>query len=157
MAEYVSKTRTNYFAVEDAEAFAKLIGTAKADNGGSLTVIHTSKNPDDDTVKYGFYCDGQLRGLPYSTETGQDADPDEEDDDTDEYDLEKFYAELQKLVSPGDACIIMEAGTEAMRYVAGYAVVLTHDKRKFINLSNFAQSVAKQLLGNENWTTKMEY
>ena len=144
MANYEGTTRTNYFKVKDVEAFKSLI---KRTYGTPEPLdIFEKKDAQTGETLYGFGCYGSIEGIDDQCTDGY-AEPD----------FGAFVDELQKLISEGDAVIIMESGNEKLRYVTGYATVITSTKVEYIDMSTNAKNVAKKLLNNENWTTRMEY
>jgi hypothetical protein len=141
MANYYSKCRTNYFAVTDVEKFADIIKHLS----GEDEVVFCEHETDKD--KYMFYCESNL--------TGYISDPD--DDDSIDEAFDKMVEELQKILPDGEVIILTEAGSEKMRYILCSATIITNSEVKYVNLADIALNMARELLGNPNFTTEMEY
>lgn len=143
MANYYCAVRTNYFAVKDGEAFEKFMAGVSGEDS-----VHVWKEPQKDgSVKYGFGCDGSISGW-FS-----------ENDNEDDWDvaMEKFEAGLMEHVAEGDAVIIMESGHEKLRYITGYATIITSDGVDGINLVDAAIQKAREMLGSPEWDSQCEY
>ena len=142
MANYCAYIRSNYFAVTDEEKLRELMGSVKGEYGVHL---FDTKMPDG-TTKYAIGCDGGIYGLQI--------DPDDEDS---ENDLDAFHFELQKLLCEGDAIIITEVGYENLRYLVGVSTVITKSSVVWLDLNELSLSKAKELLGNPDFQTQMDY
>lgn len=143
MAEYICAIRTNYFHVKDEEKFRDF-----ADNiycGDGDFEVWEDKDKEGKTV-FGFGCCSAISGII--------TDSDEEDDNT-AYD--RFIDELQKLVAEDDAVIIYEVGREKLRYLNGLATIITSDGYKYLDISDESVKLAREMLKNEEWTTKSSY
>ena len=151
MADYYGKTRTNYFSVTNEEKFKQIINSCGAENGG---IIIADQKQNDGSVKYCFYCDGSIYGLPDRNETDEYC---EDDDAYIEYDYDAFCATLQEIISDGDAIIITHIGSEKMRYLIGGCSIITRNDYEYVDLTNEALKLAKNLLNNPDFTTQMEY
>lgn len=139
MANYESTFRTNYFRTSDDEKYAELF---KGIYGESL---------EDFTMN----IDGVLwHGFGGYGSVGWCADPNDEPDCDD---LSGFYAELQKILPDDEAFILMEAGAEKLRYVTGYADIVTAHSYDSVSLSEMARHTARKLLGNPEFQTRLEY
>lgn len=133
MANYMGMMRTNYFKVNDVDAFNKLTDGLSAED--NITVEVT----DGNTCFIGCYAP-----LEYEDEDG-------------DYNMDSFYGQLSKLIVDGDAAIFMEVGNEKLRYLVGSAIIVTSKGFDWIDLSLMAVNKAKEMLGNNEWETKMEY
>lgn len=51
--------------------------------------------------------------------------------------------ELSEIIKEGDACVIMSAGHENLRYVSGDVVVITKDHVEYDSLENRAREIMK--------------
>ena len=143
MADYFAAIRTNYFSVKDEDAFRELIRSVIAEDG-----VHLFEEPQPDgSIKFGFGCYGTINGIC--------VDPDDDGYCDDEIDC--FFDALQKLVCEDDAIIIMEAGHEKLRYVAGLNTVITHTAIQSVSLSEASLEIARKLLGNPDYQTQMDY
>ena len=137
MANYVSTTRNNYFHVKDAEAFRAFMDNVSGDN----LELWDEKDDKGDTV-FAFGCEGSIYGI-------------QNEDENDDYDL--FIKNLQEYIADNDAVILTEAGHEKLRYVTGFATVITSKGIQFLNLDEYALTKAKEMLNNQDFTTQMDY
>lgn len=137
MANYECVSRTNYFHVKDAELFRKFMDTVIADD------IHLWEEKDSNSnIVFAFGCEGTIYGIP--DENGNSS-------------LNLFFEELQKHITDNDAVIFTEAGHEKLRYVAGYASIITGTDIQHVNLDDMALSKAREMLGNPGFSTQMDY
>lgn len=107
MANYEPHARSNYFAVKNVEAF-----TAFCARWG-LELIQEREQAEQKGPLVGFLCDSE-QGIPttlVNEDTGFDDDVD-------------FIGELSQQLADGAVAVVMEAGYEKMRYLAGYAVAV---------------------------------
>jgi hypothetical protein len=109
MANYYAEFRSNYFRVQDVEAFrawcekwnVKFIPEALPDE----------PNPLVGFVNSGFY----EAGIPSEYY----------DDEKDEYDEDSnFIMELSEHLQDNEVAIVMEVGNEKLRYLIGYAMAV---------------------------------
>lgn len=96
---------------------------------------------------FGFGCYGGIAGI-------RDTDNDE---DLEETAFDRFLEKLQKCVAEDDAVIIMEAGSEKMRYVVGTALILTSKVCECMDVAELAKKRAAELLAIPSWRTKLMY
>lgn len=137
MANYESVTRGNYFHVKNEDAFSKFMDTVSGDD------MHcwSDKDEDGNTV-YAFGCYGSIYGVPNG-------------DENNDFDL--FLSKLQKHIAPEDAVILMESGHEKIRYVTGYATIITSCKIETISITDLGMAKAKEILKNQEYRTKLDY
>lgn len=57
----------------------------------------------------------------------------------------------------GGFFILMESGYEKLRYVVGQATVVTREKMRFCDISNWSLKAAREMLGDPEFCTKCEY
>ena len=153
MADYYGKTRTNYFSVTDEEKFRQIIASC----GASDDIVIIDQKQQDGSMKYGFYCDGSINGLPdRDDDAGNTEDYCEDDDDLD-YSYDAFCEALQKILPDNDAIMITEIGSEKMRYLTGCCIVITSADFKCIDIGSEALKLAKTMLKNPDFTTQNEY
>jgi hypothetical protein len=126
--------------VKDAEKFNAIMAQTVADFDGVDVWTETAK---DGTKLFGFGCFGMIAGI-CPTENG-DADFDE------------MCRQLSQVVADDDAIIIFENGHEKLRYVTGYATVITANAVKTVDLQAVAIEAAREALGNPKFTTECEY
>lgn len=84
----------------------------------------------------------------------RDTDTDDIDDDS-SYD--DFIDRLQESVAEDDAIIILEAGSEKMRYIIGSATIITSSGFKYMDITDLAVAQAAEMIGNSMWETKCVY
>jgi len=151
MANSYSKCRTNYFSVTDEARFREIISNC---SGEEVCVLIQSEK---DKSKFGFYCSCNFSGLMEA----EDKEMCESCDDKTCYDcinmdsdgaLDYLYEELQKILPAGEAVIITEIGSEAMRYLSADCIIITKDEIRGLVLSDLALSAAREMLGNPEFT-----
>ena len=136
MANYYGKTRTNYFKVNDPEAFKELLEKC----AGTEDPLKVWAKEEDGF--YAFGCESEVAGIDIN-----------KDPDDPEYDYDAFLEALQKCVLPGDAVIITSVGWEKLRYLGADAVIITAKDIEYMSLESAAIKKARELLGNPDWTT----
>lgn len=146
MANYCCAVRTNYFRVKDEDAFRELMSRAY---GSEDTISLWEKTTGDGAKLFGFGCYGGIGGV-------RNAQVDE-DDDADETAYDEFVDELQKCVASDDAIIIMESGSEKLRYVIGQATIITEKDCQYIGIDQESMQRARQMLDNPGWCTACCY
>lgn len=142
MADYCCKIRTNYFHVKDDGAFRMLMSRVY---GEDTIELWEEKDKEGRTV-FGFGTYGGISGL---------ADLDDDFDDDSSYD--DFIDCLQESVADDDAIIILESGSEKMKYVIGSATIITSSEYKYMDITNLAIEQAGEMLNNPSWNTRCEY
>lgn len=155
MANYYGYSRSNYFHIRAGkeEQLKKLISACACDEDALELWVETDS---DGKPIYGFGANDAILGLPEKWTYEYDPRNDDEVEDYD-YDYDLFIDELQKLIKPGDACIITEVGHEKLRYLAAYSMVITSKKISYVDLADAAKKRAKMLLHKRDWATKNEY
>mgnify|MGYP004474757533 CR=1 FL=1 len=137
MANYECVSRTNYFHVKDAELFREFMDTVIADD------LHLWDEKDNNINNvFAFGCEGTIYGIP---------------DENGDSSLDLFFEELQKHIADNDAVILTEAEHEKLRYVTGYATVITNANLQTIGIETFALAKAKEMLENPGFETKTDY
>lgn len=144
MANYCCTIRTNYFHVKDEDSFRNLM--SRVYGCEDSVELWEEKDKNGKTV-FGFGVYGGISGL-------RDTDTDDIDDDS-AYD--DFIDRLQESVAEDDAIIILEAGSENMRYIVGSATIITSSGVKYMNITDLAVAQAAEMIGNSMWGTKCEY
>lgn len=136
MANYMGVSRTNYFRVTDEDKYNELInGLICEDHIEDFTMEHNG------VLYHGF---GAYDSIEYIEE------------DSEDYNFDKFLEEIQKILPDDEAFMYFESGHEKLRYVSGFVVVCTKKEIKSMSLDSWAKEQAKQLLG-DNFETKTEY
>ena len=145
MANYCSCVKSNYFHVKDEEAFCDMMSKVVGTEDG--IILNKSKDEYGRTV-FDFECYGSIVGF-FKTE-----------EEEDEYDYDKAYSNftdaLQKFVADGDAIIIAEVGNEKLRYITGFAHIITSKGASWVDLYDSAQRKAAEMLGNPLYETKFD-
>ena len=144
MANYCCTIRTNYFHVKDEDSFRNLMSLVYGCEDS--VELWEEKDKNGKTV-FGFGVYGGISGL-------RDSDTDDIDDDS-SYD--DFIDRLQESVAEDDAIIILEAGSEKMRYIVGSATIITSSGFKYMDITDLAVAQAAEMIGNSMWGTKCVY
>ena len=148
MANYYANTRTNDFRVKNPDEFKKYMSEKVV---ADEDVVHIwEETSKDGTQMFGFGCYGSIIGEKIEPETPA------EDEDVD-YSYDDFCNSLAEFVEDDDAIIITEIGNEKLRYLTGYATIITKRETTGIDLSQMAAQKASEILGNPSWKTKMYY
>lgn len=151
MANYFGFTRTNYFSVTDEEKLRDIVNR----------IIWDSEDDGffeerDGMFAFGEY--GSICGLRRAeSEDSCDAEEDYDEDCDDEFEADAVYEALQSIVAPDDAIIITEIGYEKLRYLVGYAVVITSKAIETVELRTDAVNASRRLLNNPMFNPLMEY
>lgn len=138
MANYFSVSRTNYFRVKDNAAFLQMMDSLSGED-----VVLWNETAADGTVYFAFGAYGNIDGLPTS--------------DEENYDFDLFIDTLKKHVAEDDAVILIESGYEKLRYVTGYATIITSDSVEYVSLCDLALKKAGEMLGSKKYETRMDY
>ena len=146
MANYYCTTRTNYFRVVNEDAFVEFMDHVLAFE--DQINVWTMTDSDGNKL-YGFGC--------YSGIMGYFENPDDHTDDEYDHAFEEFVEGLSEHIAEGDAAIIFEIGNEKLRYVSGYATIVTKYDVETIDLTVSAAKEAAKLLKNPDWKTRCEY
>lgn len=117
MANYYATARSNYFAVKDESAFREW-----ADRCG-LDILEPclAEVTADGIRRYGITPKGDEDGGGWPTYIA--------DDETDDYVDIDLPNELAAHLVPGEVAILVETGSEKLRYVSGSAVAVNHKGR----------------------------
>lgn len=142
MANYACASRTNYFRVTDEDAYAKLFENLRSEFG----VEDFTETDKDGVVWHGF---GSYSTIDY-------VEPCEDEDEDNDPDFNLFAKQLQEILPENEAFVLLEVGNEKLRYVTGYATIITKNNIRFIDLTETARNECKKLLGSD-FETKMEY
>lgn len=132
MANYNCVIRTNYFHVKDENTFEEFLKKVSGDD------FHIFREGD----MFGFGCYGSIYGIS-------------ESDEDDDYDA--FLEGLQKQIVDDEAIIISEVGYEKLRYVSGYATVITSQDISTINLEDKSIELAQEMVKNKEYYPQMSY
>lgn len=77
------------------------------------------------------------------------------EEDIDDY--VPIYKELQDILPADEAILIFEAGNEKLRYVNGYVTIITANNIEHRSIRDMGIDVARELLGDKDFTTHCEY
>lgn len=139
MADYTNVLRSNYFHVKDEEGFRAFMNTVSGEGD-----IHLWEEKDEDgRTLFGFGCYGSINGAP--------------DEEIGDIIYEPFLKGLQRYIVDTEAVIICEAGNEKLRYVIGFATVITSNKIETISINELARSKAREMLKDIEYSPKMDY
>lgn len=144
MANFECAQRTNYFHVKDPESFREMMGRVTGNGFRFWEEADAYGNP-----AFAFGAEGSIGGIPYKDVDGEMV--------TDDNSYDHFIAELGRHVAEGEAVILLTAGHEKLRYVSGDALIITGKGTDFIDLSQAAVKLAGEMLGNPEYSPKMEY
>lgn len=157
MANEITKIRTNFVEITDLDAFRSILESCVVCNGESITII---ENTENNVTKYGFYVEEDIDGIRERDESCN-AESCAECKDAYECDVDcsydAFLKELQQVIAPGDALIITAFCYEKMCYLKAFVDIVTHDSIDAVTLEKAAFNKAREMLGNENWTTQNYY
>jgi len=140
MANTYTRTRTNYFRITDLELLTEIIGKCKTGNGDEIYI--SSRKKDGETL-YSFSCQSSIDGYY--------------DEEKEESSFDAFTEDLKKVVMKGDSIIIYEIGHEALRYLFGFAFIITSDKIESMDFSHLILEKAAELVGNPKYQIILEY
>lgn len=138
MADFIAKTRTNYFHVTSEKTLKDILSSAHTDDNRTIYVYN-------DGDEYAFAVESSIRGFPEP-----DTDPDE-----DICDREAFYNALMTAVAPGDAIIITEITSTDIRELTAETTVITSEMITTIDLLKRATDVARKMLGKHTWKPRL--
>lgn len=125
MANYISQTRSNYFAVKDEQAFREDIA--------KCNVELLTYNREDGQTLFGFMDDESGDGM----DTWFAWSADDEDEDSTELTWGEFF---QKHLADGWVAIITSIGHEKYRYLNGEATAYNNKgEEKFVSLDSILQ------------------
>lgn len=141
MKNFEATSRTNYFRVTDEERYDEIFTNLVF---GEAPVIDLTKIIDGKK----YHAFGSCSSINNYHE--------EEDEDP-IYPFDIFVEEIQKILPEDEAFIYMEAGSQDIATVCGNSIVVTKKAIECINLSDFAIKSARRLLGNEEFTTDIEF
>ncbi len=130
MANYYASSRTSYAKMKDDDAFREW-----ADSVPNAEVIW------QDTVE-----DGRLYGFLFGTFLDNGGIPgsryDEDSREGVDFDI---YEEIQAHLADGWAISFVEIGSEKMRYLNGFACVVSNKDIKYVNLTDWADKTTRDL------------
>ena len=157
MSTYNCTIRTNYFKVNNEDAFLELMKHVQ----GAENKVEVFSLVASVVKKFAFGCYGAIVGIDEDFYLQENhIDPTNEDEfDEDDFTENRYFMfveHLQTLVAEDDAIIIYEAGNEKFRYVVGSAELITREKTEYLEIKDFARMRVAQLLDNPSWTTRSD-
>lgn len=144
MANYTCVQRTNYFKVIDEKKYAELMSKVRGDED----TIHLWDETKDGVLFHAFGCYSSMSYYP-DNEDGTEAEEPAE--------WEEFCKELSNLLPEVEAVILLEAGHEKLRYLTGWAQILTRHGSRFVDLARESCKKACELLKDDSWSTRIYY
>lgn len=122
-------TRTNYFRVTDVKRFKEILK-----HFPNVIILKDETQPDH----YAFGC--------YETES----------DGENEYtEIMDACDDLQKILHPNDAIVIITAGHERLKYVNAYARIITVHGYRNVDFLDIIRQDTKILLDDTNYVLKI--
>ena len=158
MSTYNCTIRTNYFKVNNEDAFLELMKHVQ----GAENKVKVLSMVEGGVKKFAFGCYGAIVGIDEEFYLQKNhIDPTNEDEfDEDDFTENRYFIfieRLQALIAEDDAIIIYEAGNENLRCVVGSAEIITREKTEYLEIKDFARLRVAQLLGNPSWITRSDY
>ena len=141
MANYYGTTRTNYFGVTDPARLQEIMDKVVADEDA----VELYTREVDGITKYGFGC--------YSTISGYEND----DEADDPYDYDTFVEDLQKILAPDDAIVITEIGSEKLRYLCAFSLIITKEQMCSVDHLHAVGEKLCELMGDDGFQTCFDY
>jgi hypothetical protein len=154
MADWYGSSRSNYFKVKDVEKFKELCDLWNMEmisKDFDIVTDHCNKcmhnKPDKECKEFVKRivdkCEGNKEKQKLYGFTGANNDygrlPDFREDDTTgkEYEFDDFLNELAQTLEDGWVAVMMEAGSEKLRYVTGYTCAInSKGKVETVNISD---------------------
>lgn len=134
MANYIGTFRSSYFRVENEDAYESLKHHLVVTDDD----VEFWNEEKDEEIYHGFGGYGDIVGYVENVKAYEDCESDEEQPDYD-----RFMKELSKIIKEGNACIIMSAGHEKLRYVSGDVVVIIKNHVEYDSLEHRAKEIMK--------------
>lgn len=155
MAIKTYKTRTNYVHITDEERFREIVRNCSTETCEEVTVI-THTDAAGNKV-FGFQVAAPLLGYIVDKTGSIVKLTEQQADGVYEMNFNAFIADLQSVIAPDDALVIMWIGSNNLKMLNGGVYIITHDAIQSHSLENMALATAKHMLGNNEWHTQMYY
>lgn len=139
MADYNGTFRSSYFQVENEETYESLKHHLVATDG-----VEFWDQEKGGAIYHAFGGYGSIIGYAEDAKSYEEGESDEEPD------FDRFMNGLSKIIKEGDACVIMSAGHEKLRYVGGGVTVITKNRVEFDSLVNRSEEILKDHGVNPN-------
>ena len=143
MANYNNVIRTNYFHVKNKEEFKKFMACVY---GNSDEIQVWEKMDENGNPVFGFGVYGSIAGVQIEVNREENI----------KCSYDEFIYGLQKHVADDDAIVILEAGSEKMRYVVGEAFIITSNECACLDITELATNRVAKMLHNPVWETEYE-
>jgi len=128
--------------VTDVEKLKEIVAKCQGSEGNKVYLFYKT---NDGETRYGFKCYASLQGYVVNNEKSM------------EYDFDSFVDDLQTVIAPGEAIIMMEIGYAELKFITGTAFIITREKTESLDLTHLALEKAAEVLGNPDYQTTMEY
>lgn len=137
MANYYAYTKTSKFRVTDEAKYQELYSGLCSFESELYDFSYTDESG---TLIHGF---GAYDCIDW-------VDPNDKSD-TPEYSIDKFFDELQKILPEDEAFILQEVGYEKLRYLVGYATIVTANQTKTIDIGDAEHAAKEMLAAKPHW------
>lgn len=151
MADYIAAARTNVFRVRDAKTFIDAVGKVAPDvvvevrdwQHANKTPTH-NELPGDAVMMYSESCHGDWPNYGV-------------DEINNDFEID-WPALVSEHMVDDQVCVIMEAGSEKLRYISGWATAIYSDGRSVsISLTDIYAKTAAEFGVDENNITGCSY
>ena len=78
-----------------------------------------------------------------------------DNDDTDGFD--DFLQQMKTILPDDEAFVIMETGHEKLRYLVGFATIVTNKDIQYVDLTNITKKVAGDMLQKPEYKLEIQY
>ena len=142
MANYNTKTRTNYFTVTDEDRYTELFGMLHSED-----YIEDFTETKDEKILHGFGSYGDIDCYPYGYE----------EDGDNESDYDYFLKEIQKILPENEVFAITTIGNEKLCCVDAFVCMVSKDDIKSMDTNTWIEQTAKEMTHIPEFTTKYTY
>jgi len=134
--KYEHSLRTNYFRVNDEDAFVAFMATVVVDRGTLELNVGVDRMG---RTTYGFTCDSIIVGAPDYCESGTDED----------VSYDSFILGLQEFLPDDEAIIMLEfSKSEDGVWAAGHTIVTAEDS-EYTDLVDSASTAAEEMVARQ--------
>ena len=179
MANYYCTARTSYFRVTDEEKFKDIMNTVSAEETwndvstnpktGEQEIYHgfgsyesidfyIPLSANEPEIKSILDAGGKVYDANGKEVKKEDIPKEKELFDEngniiisvwDNDGFDDFLKKIQSIIHPEDAFVLLEVGHEKLRYITGYACIVTRKEIRQINLDSYINENLKEMLGEE--------
>lgn len=152
MSTPITTTRTNYFRVNDEEAYQKLFRNLFAGNAPieDFSYFDTSRG----IMRHSF---GAYDNIEYDEHYAENPENEEDPSFDDDFSIEGFINRLIPLLPEGEVFVLTAAGNEKLTHVYGEMYIATNGGYEYIDLSSLAQTTARKMLHDNNFRLSQTY